>query len=330
MSKVLITGGAGFIGLHLGRALAGRGNVVDLLDNFGRAVRDPDLLEVLERPNVRLLERNLLDGTVPATLDRDYDVIFHFAAIIGVVHVLHRPYDVLVQNSQMLANALELARAQRHLGRFVFASTSEVYAGTLNYFGMKIPTPEDTPLTVSDMALPRTSYMLSKIHGEAMCHHAGVPFTIVRPHNVYGPRMGLSHVVPELLKRAHEAVDGATLPVYSTTHKRTFCYIDDAVELLVRLLETDETRNAVLNLGSTDHEVSIADVAHTVIEVVGRKLTIEPQPETPGSPRRRAPDMTRARILTNFQSVVRLREGVARTYEWYRTRVFDGGGVSAR
>lgn len=330
MRKVLITGGAGFIGFHLARALVERGQKVDLLDNFERGVRDPDLEALLGTPGVRLVECNLLDPTACNSLDRDYDSIFHLAAIIGVVHVLRRPYDVLVHNARLLVNALEVARNQRNLSRFVFASTSEVYAGTLATFGMTVPTPETTPLTMSDLTQARTSYMLSKIHGEALCQHSGVPFTIVRPHNVYGPRMGMSHVVPELLKRAHEASDGGALQVYSVGHKRTFCYIDDAVDLLLRIVGREETRNVTLNLGSTDSEVSIAELANTVVDVVGRKLTIEPMPETQGSPARRAPDMHLAQKLTEYKSVVGLYEGVQRTYAWYLRHVFDGGEVSAR
>lgn len=328
--KILITGGAGFIGCHLARALAARGDSVDLLDNFQRAVRDDDLQELLGTARVRLLERDLSKADVSNSLDRDYDAIFHFAAIIGVTHVLQRPYEVLVQNALLLDRAIEIGRAQRALSRLVFASTSEVYAGTLTAFGMKVPTPESTPLTISDLTQARTSYMLSKIHGEVMCQHSGLPFTIVRPHNVYGPRMGMSHVVPELLQRAHGATDGGKLQVYSTSHKRTFCYIDDAVDLLVRILGSEKTRNATLNLGSTDAEVSIAEIAQTIIDVVGRKLTIEPMPETPGSPARRAPDMTLARELTGYQSSIGLREGVARTYAWYRSHVFEGKGTTAR
>jgi UDP-glucose 4-epimerase len=328
--RVLITGGAGFIGLHLAQALARRGDDVDLLDNFGRAVRDSTLQQALEHPQVRLCERDLLAQGSVRDLPCDFDVIFHFAAIIGVAHVLQRPYDVLNQNARLLANAVELAQRQRKLERFVFASTSEVYAGTLNAFGMRIPTPESTPLTIGDVAQPRTSYMLSKIHGEAMCWHSGLPFTIIRPHNVYGPRMGMSHVVPELLKRAHEARDGDNLQVYSASHRRTFCYIDDAVDLLLRIVDSAACRNVTLNLGSTDQEVMMAEVAQIVADVVGRKLVLESLPDTPGSPVRRAPDMDLPRKLTRYESRVKLREGVARTYDWYRTHVFEGAGVTAK
>src|SRR5262249_42666036 len=147
-------------------------------------------------------------------------------------------------------NVIKVARRQTDLRRLIFPSTSEVYAGTLQYFGMPFPTPETTPLTVTDLAQPRTSYMLSKIYGEALCHHADVPFTIVRPHNVYGPRMGMAHVIPELLKRAYQAPTGGRLSVSSADHKRTFCYVDDAVEFIVRLAEAPTGLSGTFNIGS--------------------------------------------------------------------------------
>jgi UDP-glucose 4-epimerase len=329
MKKILITGGAGFIGFHLARSLAAAGLKVDILDNFSRAVRDPDLDALLQRPHVRCLPLDLADKTLIRGLDTDYDAIFHFAAIIGVQHVLKRPYEVLVKNVELLSNVIEVGRRQHRLQRLVFASTSEVYAGTLLHYGLPLSTPESTPLTLLDTAEPRTSYMLSKIYGEAMCHHSGLPFTVVRPHNVYGPRMGLAHVIPELLKRAQTLPDGGRLQVYSVHHRRTFCYVDDAVDLLNRILSTSGCTGQILNLGSHGPEVSIRKVAEVVIEVVGKQLTIEAMPETPGSPTRRAPDMRLATELTGFRDKVGLKEGVQQTYAWYRANVFSGHGVSA-
>ena len=127
---------------------------------------------------------------------------------------------------------IALARQQEKFSRFLFASTSEVYAGTLESFNLTVPTPEESVLAVQNLNEPRTSYMLSKIYGEALCRQAGIPFTIFRPHNIYGPRMGMAHVIPEQLKKAWAAEEGDQLGVHSPDHRRSFCYIDDAVELL--------------------------------------------------------------------------------------------------
>ena len=231
MKKVLITGGAGFIGYHLANKLLGSNYQIDLLDNFHRGVNDTLLADLAENETINMINADLLQSAIFDQLDHDYSYIYHLAAVIGVQHVLKSPYDVLTKNFILLQNALEIAKSQKKLERFVFASTSEVYAGTLNHYGLDFPTPESTPLLVSDPHEVRTSYMLSKIYGEALCLHSGVPVTIIRPHNFYGPRMGLSHVIPELMKKVVES-DNGIIDVFSVDHRRTFFYITDAVEMI--------------------------------------------------------------------------------------------------
>ena len=187
---------------------------------------------------------------------------------------------------------------------------------------MPVPTPEDTPLVLTSLREPRTSYMLSKIYGEAMLIQSGLPFTIVRPHNVYGPRMGMSHVVPQLLEKAHRAEAGASIEVFSVDHRRSFCFIDDAVEMLKAVLFSPAALNKILNLGAEAPEVTIREVAQIVIATVGKPLSIDAKPPTPGSPERRAPKMNRMTEATGKLARVGLEEGVQRTYAWYREHVF--------
>jgi UDP-glucose 4-epimerase len=325
--RVLITGGAGFIGFHLARALCVRGYEVHLLDNFARAARDRELARLLAHDQAALLEIDLLAGL--GGLADDYDVICHFAALLGVENVRKNPYAVLTRNNALLEQAIALGRKQRALQRFLFTSTSEVYGGTLRYHQLPIPSPESAPLTVNDLTEPRTSYMLSKIYGEALCIHSGLPYTNVRPHNVYGPRMGLSHVVPQLLERAHGLCDGDALDVYSVDHRRTFCYIDDGVELLIRMIERPQCAGQTLNLGTEAPEVTIGELAKTVIATVGKRLSINPLPATAGSPPRRAPSMARCTALCDYWARITLEEGVQRTYDWYRAQIFEGDDPSA-
>ena len=188
--KVLITGGAGFIGYHLANKLLDSERQIDLLDNFSRGMNDTQLADLAENEKINLINADLLQSNIIDRLDHDYAYIYHLVAVIGVQHVLKAPYDVLVKNFISLQNALEIAKSQKKLERFVFASTSEVYADTLNNYGLEFLTLESTPLTVSSLHEVRTSYMLSKIYGEAMCFQSGLPVVIVRPHNFYGPRMG--------------------------------------------------------------------------------------------------------------------------------------------
>jgi UDP-glucose 4-epimerase len=322
VTKALVTGGAGFIGTHLADRLVRGGYSLDLVDDFSRGANDETIASLARSGKVRLIERDLRRSGALDDADRDYEIVVHLAAIVGVANVLARPYDVLHDNAVMTATTVSVARRQRALRRFVFASTSEVYVGTPEHFTLSLPTPETTPLAIPRLDQPRTSYMLSKIYGEAMCHSAGLPFTIVRPHNVYGPRMGLAHVIPELLKRAHFSVDGR-LEVFSVDHRRTFCYVDDAVEMIVRAIESPRCEGQTLNVGTQAPEVTIGELAALVANVVEKELEIVPLPATPGSPSRRCPDMARMRELTGYEPFVALDEGVRRTYEAYRSNVFD-------
>lgn len=327
--KTLITGGAGFIGVHLAQRLAKAGHTLHLVDNFARGVADAELTELAKLPNVELMRRDVLEPGALDDLGTDYDYVYHLAAIIGVANVLKRPFAVLGDNVTMLLTLLGFARKQSALRRFVFASTSEVYAGLLENFSLPIPTPEAVPLGLPDLKHPRTSYMLSKIYGEALCQQSGLPFTLVRPHNFYGPRMGLSHVVPELLKRAYAAKDGDSLEVFSVDHRRTFCFIEDAVTMLELAASSERCLGETLNLGTQSPEVTIGELAERIIGAVGKRLTIVPRPATPGSPARRCPDMSKTAELTGYRARISLEEGIARTFAWYRANVFDGGALSA-
>ncbi|MDP9293367.1 MAG: NAD(P)-dependent oxidoreductase [Actinomycetota bacterium] len=323
MSRALITGGAGFIGAHLAERLVREGLEVDLVDDFSRAVHDAELASLESSAKVRVLQRDLrLPGALD-DLDDPYRYVVHLAAIVGVGRVVRQPSAVLGDSVTMLRNVVAAAARQPTPPRLVFLSTSEVYAGTLASFTLRFPTPESTPLTITELAQPRTAYMLSKIYGEAMCHYAGVPFTILRPHNVYGPRMGLSHVIPELLQRAHAAVSGGRLEVASVDHRRTFCHIDDAVEMIWRAASSPSCTGETLNIGVSEPEVSIGELAALIGTTVGKRVEIVALPPTPGSPPRRCPDMTRTRALTGYDPQVGLASGIRDTYDWYRTQVFD-------
>ena len=324
MRKALVTGGLGFIGFHLTRRLLEDGFEVHAVDNGERGILDAEIEALVRsRSRYRLVRANLAQGDAFEELAEDYELIFHLAAIVGVGNVARQPYRVLRDNIAILVQMLEWSQRQRKLQRFIFPSTSEVYAGTLETFGIRIPTLERTPLTVADLGRPRTSYMLSKIYGEALSRHSGLPVTIVRPHNVYGPRMGMAHVIPELLQRAHQTPEGGRLTVYSPSHSRTFCYIDDAVELMLRLATAPTAIGATFNLGSPDEETAIADLAALIALTVGKRLEIVAGPDTEGSPARRRPDISRATAAASYVAHVPLSEGLRRCYAWYRANVFD-------
>ncbi len=326
MERVLITGGAGFIGYHLAKKLSDLGSSVVLTDNFARGVMDPALEELAGRKNVEFVEANLLENEEVEKLDAGFTHIYHLAAIIGVRHVLRAPYEVLSGNTKLLANMVEFAKKQKDLHRFIFTSTSEIYAGTLKHFSLEIPTRESTPLAVTDLNENRTSYMLSKIYGEAMCLHSGIPVTIIRPHNFYGPRMGLSHVIPELFRKA---MNEETLEIFSPTHSRTFCYIEDAVNMITALARLPGSMGEAYNVGNQQPELTIMELAQKIIRTAGTAGELIPGPVTPGSPTRRCPDMEKTLKATGYTPHVDIDEGLRKTLEWYMANVFNGKGISA-
>ncbi|MFY7997262.1 MAG: NAD-dependent epimerase/dehydratase family protein, partial [Candidatus Kapaibacteriota bacterium] len=163
MPNILITGGAGFIGQAITRALSDNpNNHITLVDNLTRGRIDADLQSVLDRDNVSFLQGDITDAAFFDTLPTNFDYIYHLAAVIGVRNVMEKPDKVLLVNAISTLYLFEYAKRLSNLKRILFSSTSEIYAGTLKHFGITVPTPETEPLTLDDITSPRTTYMLSK------------------------------------------------------------------------------------------------------------------------------------------------------------------------
>ena len=324
MRHVVITGGAGFIGAHLARRLLAAGDTVTLVDDFSRGQHDLEVRALAKHPRARLISADLTTPSGWAQVPPDAAIVFHLAAIVGVANVMRAAYAVLDRNMRLTAEAIRYVQAQATPPRFVFLSTSEVYAGSLPHGLLPFPTPETAPLVLPDLAEPRSSYMLSKLYGEAMCRHAGIPFTIVRPHNVYGSRMGHAHVIPQLMRRAHAAPEGGTLTIHSPSHQRTFCHVSDAVRWLEALAQHPDAEGGTFNLGVTQPEVSIAQLADAVCATVGRTLTLVPLDDTPGSPLRRCPDVSRLKGITDGEPRMTLEAGLREMWAWYEPQFAEG------
>jgi UDP-glucose 4-epimerase/UDP-glucuronate decarboxylase len=315
---VLVTGGAGFLGFHLASALASAGDDVVIADNFVRGRLDAELASLAERSNVRLATADLTNPASYAALGDGYDEVYHLAAIVGVQPVLARPYEVLRVNAAATMHVVDwMARGGG--ARLLFCSTSEAYAWTQTFHPLPIPTPEDVPLAVSDVSNARATYAASKIFGEMLVTHgaaaAQIPFVIVRPHNVYGPRMGYDHVIPELYGRA--ASGQRPLVVYSATHRRAFCYVDDAVRAFVAAMRTRAAVGGTFNVGTDRAEVTIAELATRLLHVAGIDAELAPQSAAHDPIARRCPDLTRARRVLGYEPCVGLDEGLRRTLAWY-------------
>ena len=316
MRRVLITGGAGFMGYHLAKRLEKNDFYIDLIDDLSRGKIDKDFKYLIKKKNIRFNNIDINSNNFFSLKKRNYDYIFHFAAIVGVKNVIKKPLEVLTKNIFLLERILNFSKKQKKLKRLIFTSSSEIYVGTLKKFGLKFPTPEETILTLNKLDDQRSTYMMSKIYGEAMCHHSKIPFTIIRPHNIYGPRMGRSHVIPELFIKAQHPKE-KILEVYSPYHKRTFCYVDDAINMIINLSKSKLSKNNIFNIGNDKNEIKIIDLAKLILIISKKKLKILPMQIDNGSPYRRWPSIKKYKRIDNKIQFTSLKVGLKNTLGWY-------------
>ncbi|MBT8227738.1 MAG: NAD-dependent epimerase/dehydratase family protein [Dactylosporangium sp.] len=315
--RTLLLGGAGFIGLHLARRLIADGHSVTIVDDFSRGRDDDDLAAVRAEPAVEIISGDLTDPATWAGLPHGWDQIYLLAAVVGVRNVERDPARVVRVNTFAALHLLDWLEP----GELVFfASTSEVYAGGVELGVATVPTPETVPAVVADVTAPRFAYAVSKILGEAAFIHGaragGFRAIVARFHNIYGPRMGADHVIPEMSLRAARGED--PFRVWGFDQYRAFCYVDDAVEAMIRLMATPSAAGQIVHIGNDAQETNIGDLVKLVLRVAGTSPALEILAAPPGSVARRCPDLSKLRALTGYEPAVSLEEGVRRTFAWYR------------
>lgn len=318
MPRTLILGGAGFIGYHLALRLAGEGHELTLVDDLSRGRRDRELDSLCARPNVTLLQADLTRADALDGLTRRWDGVHMLAAVVGVRNVETDPARVVRTNALALLHLLDWMVPES--GVLFFASTSETYAGGVTAGTLPVPTPEDVPLSIPDVRAPRFAYAASKILGEAAVIHTararGLRAVIGRFHNVYGPRMGADHVIPELALRALSGENPFRL--YGAEQRRAFCHVSDALEAIVRLTATEPAWGQIVNIGNDSEETVIEDLARLVLREARLEPVLDRVPAPLGSVARRCPDIGRLRALTGFVPKVSIEAGVRDTFAWYR------------
>ena len=310
MKKILITGAAGFIGLHLAKKLSGYCKV-DLIDNFHRGKKDYEFKKIIKQKNVSFINYDL---SKKIRIKKQYDFIFHLAALVGVNNVISRPYDVLKKNFQLLDNIMQFSCKQKKLKRIFFFSTSEVYAGSIDSKLIKFPTPEKQLIALPKLSNKRSSYLLSKIYGEALCLHSNLPFIIIRPHNIYGPRMGNAHVIPQLIQKIKKK---GKFFVFNPLHKRTFCFIDDFINCIIYLMNRNKLRHQIYNIGNPNEEIKIKDLAKKIMKHLKIKKKIYFKNLDNSSPNKRIPDVSRLKKEIKFNKLTKLDKGIDQTVNWY-------------
>ncbi len=311
--RVLITGGAGFIGSHLADLILQRGHTVLAMDNLVTGSME-NLVHLEDDSRFSFIRH---DVTEPIHVGGSLDAILHLASLPSPVDYLQMPIQTLKVGSLGVYHALGLARAKS--ARFLLASTSEVYGDPLVH-----PQPETYWGNVNPIG-PRGVYDESKRFGEAltMAYHRthDLQTRIARIFNTYGPRMRMQdgRVVPNFVG---QALRGEPLTVYNDgSRTRSFCYVSDLVEGLYRLLLSDEVMP--VNLGNP-REITILELAQLVIHLAGSSSEIalvSPKgTRTEDDPQTRQPDIARARTLLGWEPAIALEQGLLRTIAYFQKR----------
>jgi UDP-glucose 4-epimerase len=315
--RVLITGGAGFLGSHLSDAFIARGDEVSVLDTGAIA----KVRHLLGQPRFQYVHDSIFNVELLDTLISKADIIYHLAAVVGVEHYVADPYETLNVNVNGTQNVLKAA--YKYNKKVVFSSTSEVYGRN-----PKVPWKEDDDRVLGATTIDRWCYSTSKAVGEHFCfayHKLGLPVTVVRYFNVYGPRLDRVDVGRLFTIFMGQLLRGADLTVIGDgSQTRCFTYVTDAVAATLAAGLNRDADGHAINIG-VDVETSVLDFAKLMIDLykpAKSKIRFVTQEEIYGKSYedipRRVPDNTKMRTLLGVDPKVSLRDGTAMSMEWFK------------
>ncbi len=329
-TRVLITGGAGFVGSRLSEVLIARGCSVTVLDDLSTGNRG-NVASLVNEPGFRLIQDDVTSVAAVEPLVAESDLVVHLAAAVGVDLILADPLKALESN--IFGSQVVLETAHRQGAKVLLASSSEIYGKSL-----AVPFSEGDDRLLGPTYNARWSYSTSKAVGEhlglAYHEHRGVPVCIFRLFNTIGPRQTGRYgmVVPRFVE---QAVAGRPLTVYGDgLQSRSFCDVDDAVRAIVALAEAPQAVGEVVNIGSPD-EISILELARKVLSIVARTSALgagegqndivlvpydEAYPSGFEDMRRRVPNVEKHRRLTGWEPEISLDQSLERIIEHYRRR----------
>jgi UDP-glucose 4-epimerase len=323
--KILVTGGAGFIGSNLVDVLMEQGHEITVIDNLsvGKA---SNIEHHLDSDCFHFVNDSILNVSTLERLVRHTDLIYHLAAVVGPKYVVDDPLGTIITNVRGTENVLELA--YKYWVRSVIASSSEVYGKST-----AVPLSENDDRLLGPTTVGRWSYSDAKAIDEyfALAYaKKGLPVAAVRYFNAYGPRLdprGYGSVIARFMT---QALQGEPLTVYDNGQQtRCFTYVTDTIEGTMRAATLKEAVGQVFNIGS-NNEKTILKLAQLIRQVTGSTSEIIHVPyEAAFGPafeetRRRVPDVTRARDVLGFQAQIPLKEGLQRTLAWFRDGEIEG------
>jgi UDP-glucuronate decarboxylase len=313
MARILVTGGAGFIGSHLVERLLGQDHEVICLDNYFTGSK-ANLLHLRDNPRLELMRHDVVN---PVMLE--VDQVYHLACPASPVHYQYNPVKTIKTNVLGTLNMLGLAK--RVKARILLASTSEIYGDPLVH-----PQKEEYWGNVNTIGL-RSCYDEGKRVAETlmMDYHRQnrVDIRIARIFNTFGPRMAINdgRVVSNFIV---QALTGGEITIYGQGQQtRSFCYVSDLVEALIRLMNREEVHDPV-NLGNPE-EFTIRELADKVLALITTTSALGHRPLPPDDPGRRRPDISQARKLLDWQPTISLEQGLKETIPYFAARLKEEG-----
>lgn len=307
--NILVTGGSGFIGSHLCKKLLEKGGRVICVDNLLTGDLK-NLSDIISHPQFQFVKQDIIS---PIFLAEKIDQIYHLASPASPIDYQNYPLETLLTNSQGTYNLLELARKNK--ARFLFASTSEVYGDPLEH-----PQKETYWGHVNSFG-PRSCYDEAKRFAESLCytylHKFNVDMRIIRIFNTYGSSMQKDdgRVVSNFI---NQALENEPVTIYGKgSQTRSFCYVDDLIKGIVKMMGKPDIMGEIINLGNPD-EYSILEIAKVIIKLTSSKSKIIFKPLPQDDPTRRQPDISKAKKLLGWEPKISLKEGLLKTIEYFK------------
>ena len=315
--RIVILGAAGFIGFHLAKFLHEKCDLeILLIDNFVRGENDIEFKALLESKRVEFRPMDLSIDKTFHDLFTPMDVVLNCAAFNGTQNFYEKPVDVIRHSAISAALAAEYC-AKAQVNKYIYFASSESYAGGVTLGYTAVPTVEDVPLIIPDVNNLRWSYAASKTLGEvatiANHHQYKMQYVILRIHNIYGPRMGFKHVIPDLI---HKFSMG-NMEVHGVNETRAFYYISDLNQILFEFIFNEKMmNNRIYNVGSTK-EISILKLSELILQEMNLDSAIKPVSSFAGSVPRRCPDTSFLRSQIEYTET-ELSKGIRDTLAWYK------------